>query len=206
MKLTKKLGLALGSVLLASSLSGCAYIDKFLSDAEENWKGKSMTIQSYDDDSNIIDKVHGKSISLSPDSTFDKTNESGETISESSVINFTVGGKQMLQVGSTIIAYEDGLTNIYDSYAKTLDVKDTDRSIPVLNRMLNNYENAFKGKAMVVVIRNQTGKLVGVFSGNEVSYFASDISKATEFLIDGKLLFVYRANMAVYDKDILEKE
>lgn len=169
-----------------------------LSDADENLNGKEMVIQSYDDDSNIIDQVKGKSISITADDTF------GNGAGSSNVINFTVGGKQMLQVGSSTIAYEKGVHNYLDDYLKTVDIENQDRSIPFLNRMINDLKNATTGKDMVILVRNQTGKPIATFIGNDVSYFASDVEKATEFLVDGKLVFVYRCNISAYDMDLLK--
>ena len=200
----KKLVLAIGLVFGASSLAGCQFIDKFMSDAEMTFKGKTMTIQSYDDDANIVDKVEGTSISIAPDSKFAKTNSNGETTKDSSVINYTVGGKQMLAVGSSTIVAEKGLTNLLDDYLKEINVENSDRSVPFVNRMVNSWKNTTTGKAMTVVIRNQTGKPIGVFTGDRVSYYASDVDKATEFLIDGKMLFVYRCNMSVYETALLK--
>lgn len=128
----------------------------------------------------------------------------GNTIAKSTVINMTIGGKEALHVGSSLIAYQDGLTNIFDEYARKVDIKNNDRSVPFVNRMVNDMKNLTSGKKTIILIRSQSGKPIATFAGNDVSYFASEIDKATEFYIDGKVLLVYRCDFSVYEKDLLK--
>lgn len=194
----------IGIICLATLLSGCNVFKNELGKMREALKGRTAIIQTYDEESNIIDQVKGKSVSITSENKFDTKNEDGETTKKSSVISITVGGKSMVHVGSSLIMYEDGLVNVFDEFAKTVDVKNFDRSIPFLNKMINNMKNLTTGKDKVVLIRSQSGKPLATFAGNNVSYFATDIEKSTGILIDGKYLFIYRCDYTIYDMELLK--
>lgn len=206
MKLKKLSFIAVPVLALSVFLAGCEinFMQKGLGDLNEALNGRTVQIQTYDTDSNIIDKISGKSVSFSADDKFALKDSDGNTTEKSSVINMTVGGKEALHVGSSMIAYEDGLTNIFDEYAKSVDISNNDRSVPVINRIVNKMKNLTTGKDTIILIRSQTGKPLATFAGNDVSYYVSDIDKATEFLIDGKLMLVYRCDFSVYEKDLLK--
>jgi hypothetical protein len=163
-----------------------------------------MTIQSYDEQSNIIDQIKGKSIAISPDDKFKITDSDGSTVEKSSVLNITVGGQSMVHVGSSLIMYEDGLDNKFDEFAKSVDLNNNDRSIPIVNRMVNGWKNITTGKDKVILVRSQNGTPLATFVGEDVSYFATDIDKSTGILIDGKYLFIYRCDYTIYDSGLLE--
>ena len=73
---------------------------------KEQFVGRELTIQTYDENSQLIDRVQGKSVSIEADDDFSLKDTDGNTVEKSSVLNITVGGKQMLHVGSSLIAYE----------------------------------------------------------------------------------------------------
>lgn len=190
--------------LSISVLSGCNLLDFFAGNVVAEFKGRDMIIQSYDEESNIIDQVKGKSIAISPDDKFKITNSDGDTLEKSSVLNITVGGQSMVHVGSSLIMYEAGLENKFDEFAKTVDLNNNDRSIPIVNRMVNGWKNITTGKDKVILIRSQNGTPLATFVGQDVSYFASEIDKSTGILIDGKYLFIYRCDYTIYDAELLK--
>lgn len=200
----KKILLMFLSIISIIGLSGCGLFNKVAGDLNNDLKGRTVTIQTFDEDANIIDQIRGKSVSFQADNKFAQKDSEGNTIAKSTVINMTIGGKEALHVGSSLIAYQDGLTNIFDEYARKVDIKNNDRSVPFVNRMVNDMKNLTSGKKTIILIRSQSGKPIATFAGNDVSYFASEIDKATEFYIDGKVLLVYRCDFSVYEKDLLK--
>lgn len=194
----------IGIICAATLISGCNAFKNELGKMREALKGRTAIIQTYDEESNIIDQIKGRSVSITSENKFDIKNEDGQTTNKSSVISITVGGKSMVHVGSSLIMYEDGLINVFDEFAKTVDVKNFDRSIPFLNKMINNMKNFTTGKDKVILIRSQSGKPLATFVGNNVSYFATDIEKSTGILIDGKYLFIYRCDYTIYDMELLK--
>lgn len=85
----------------------------------------------------------------------------------------------MLHVGSSLLAFESGLSNLFEEYSQKVDIKNFDRSVPFLNRLVNDLQNATVGKSKIVLIRSQSGQPLATFAGDDVSYFATDIDKST---------------------------
>ena len=201
MKKTMKLGAVFLSLLSVSLfLTGCQDIRMFFKGFEESFKGLEMTIQTYDESSQLIDQITGKSILIERDQTFDSDLES----KDSSVIKITIGTKEMHHVGSSMIIAEKGLDNVFDTYTQTVDVANLQRGIPVINAMVNEQRNSFSGKKKVVLIRSQNGTPLATYAGNQVSLYKTEVPKSTGLLIDGKYLFVYRCDYTIYDLALLE--
>nr|WP_188367911.1 DUF5052 family protein [Enterococcus alcedinis] len=186
--------------IFAVSLAGCQDIRMWFKGFEESFKGLEMTIQTYDESSQVIDKITGKSILIERDATFDTNEES----KDSSVIKISVGSKEMHHVGSSMIIAETGLENIFDDYTKTVDTTNMQRGIPILNSMINEKRNAFDGKKKVVLIRSQNGTPLATYAGDHVSLYKTDVPKSTGLLIDGEYLFIYRCDYTIYDLALIE--
>lgn len=185
--------------LIASAITkGCALVENDLGNLRSAMKGREEFIQTYDEESNIIDKIEGTSIDVTSETKFSTEK------SDSSVINVTVGGHEMVHVGSSLIMYEKGLENQFETFAKTVDVKNFDRSTPFLNKMVNSWGNITTGRSKVVLVRSQSGKPLATFAGDKVSYFSTGIDKSTGIMIDGKYLFIYRCDYSIYDTELLK--
>lgn len=200
----KKYSLLVMIVALTVVLSGCNWLEYKFGSLKEQFVGRELTIQTYDENSQMIDRIQGGSVSIESDENFSLKDVDGNTVEKSSVLNITVGGKQMLHVGSSLIAYENGLQNIFEEYVQTVDMNNFDKSVPFINRMVNDLANYTTGKAKVVLIRSQSGQPLATFAGDDVSYFATDIDKSTGLLIDGNYLFVYRCDYTIYDLALLK--
>ena len=71
-------------------------------------------------------------------------------------------------------------------------------------KFLNNYKNLF-GKSRVVVIQSQLGVPICAYSGDEVYWeIPEDLPKMTKLMIDGKALYIHRANFQIIDKDLIK--
>lgn len=202
----KKVKLLVLAGILGSSmlLSGCLFWDNELGKLKEAFKGRQAVIETYDENSNVIDRVEGSSISVTREDAFDTKNENGETTKKSSVLNFTIGGKSMVHVGSSLIMYEKGLSNLLEDYNKKMDIQNNDSSTPILSRIVNSAKNITTGKKRVILIRSQSGEPLATFVGNNVGYFKTDMDKTTGIQIDGKYLFIYRCDYTIYDMDLLQ--
>jgi len=198
MKQSKKPFLLVLLVGAVFTLSGCQDVRMWFKGFEQSFKGLEMTIRTYDEESQVMDEISGKSIMIERDSEFD----SDEERADSSVIRVTIGSKELHHVGSSMVIEEQGLENIFDDYAKTVDYQNIERGIPVLNAMVNQYKQSFTGKKKVVLIRSQNGTPLATYAGNKVSLYKTDVPKSTGLLIDGRYLFVYRCDYTVYDTDL----
>lgn len=190
--------------ILVSFLTGCSLLEYEVGNLKEALTGREMQIQSYDEDSQLIDRIYGTSIGINADRKFSLEDSEGATVEKSSVLNITVGGKQMLHVGSSLLAYETGLENLFDIYSQTVDVKNFDKSIPFLNSLVNDLKNYTTGQSKIILIRSQSGQPLATFVGNNVSYFSTDIDKSTALLIDGFFLLIYRCDYSIYDIELLQ--
>lgn len=202
----KSLVIILFTLLIISMTgwTGCNSADATFKDMQSNWKGLELTLKTYDEDSQVIDKITGKSVNISPDNKFELTDSEGNVTEKSSVISMTVGGKSVVHVGSSMIVTETGVVDIFEEYTKTVDITNMDRSTPVINKLANSMKNLTKGNNYLILIRSQTGKPLATFAGNSVSYFSTGIDKSTGLLIDGHYMFIYRCDYTIYDLDLLK--
>lgn len=191
-------------LLILSLLSACSLFNWEVENLKEKFVGDHMVIQTYDETSQLIDRIEGKSVSIEPDDRFALTDIEGEVVEKSSVLNITVGGHEMMHVGSSLIAHSAGLHNYFDDYAKTVDIENFDKSIPFINRFVNEFKNVTTGKERLILVRSQSGTPLATFFGNKVSTFSTSIDKTTGLLIDGERLFIYRCDYTIYDVAMFE--
>lgn len=185
-------------------LSGCNGWDWFTKNNEAEWKGLTANIETYSEEGQIIDQIEGTSIQVTSDNAFAIKDSEGSTVEKSSVLSITIGGKSMVHVGSSLIMYEKGLTNLIAEYGDRISISNSDNSTPFVNRLVNEFRNIGKGESRLIVIKSQSGIPYAAFAGKSVSYFATEIDKSTGLLIDGKKLFVYRSDYTMYDTELLK--
>lgn len=193
---------------LTLTLTGCDVAQKWGEDFARTWRGVHATMTTYNEESQVIDQVKGSSFQITRDETFDTTttNEDGTSKSEkdSQVLKITVGDKQINHVGSTLILAEDGLADIMSQSNQKIEITNSDRGTPWLNRMLRSTTDLWKGKSRIIMIRSQNGTPLAVYAGNSVTIHKTDVPKSTQFRVDGKYLFVYRADYTIYDSALLK--
>ncbi|MUV07001.1 DUF5052 family protein [Planococcaceae bacterium Storch 2/2-2] len=190
-------------ILLIVLIMNFKNLSFFAKSVQENFKGIETVIQTYDDDGQALDRLEGSSVKINADKQFALYNEEGDEIKKSQVLQLTVGGKEALHVGSSLIAYEKGLDNVLDDYSKNVTIDSTNRTVPFINKFVNDMQNRFQGKKKVILIRSQSGKPIATFAGDKVVFKETEIEKSTSLIIDGKLLFIYRSDYSIYDSDLL---
>ena len=123
----------------------------------------------------------------------------------SSVITITIDGKQLISCGDTCIFYDTRLVPEYEFYLDDIESDSSELWDSVLiSGMVNSVKNAF-GKPMVVVIKSQLGSPTYAFSGNKVYWeIEEDLPLFTKLMIDGKALYIHRANFQIIDKALLD--
>lgn len=204
MKLQKKIMLSVVLGLSLVSLSACQSISNWWKNTKEEWIGLEMTVRTYDENSQLIDEMSGRSLSISRNEEFDSVDAEGYSNADSSVLKVTLGNYEIDHVGSSLIAAEEGLEDLFAKYQTTVDMSNYDHAVPVVNRMVSSLRNDFTGKAKVVLIRSQNGTPLATYVGDSVSLYASDAPKTSELLIDGKRLIIYRCDYTIYDRELLE--
>ena len=210
MRKGKALILTLLSALLIT-LSGCAQFQSTLNELQGNLVGVSFTMETYDNYGQLTLTAKGDKIKL----TGNKIEEMIATddgwvrhYEMSSVMTVTIDGKEMETCGDTVIFAEKGLEKAMDfttsefinSHAELGDITDN----TVLAYWINGYKNKF-GKSRVVVIKSQMGQPLCVYQGNKVYWeIPEDLPKTTKLMIDGKALYIHRANFQIIDKGLLD--
>lgn len=194
--------LVVGVVL---SASGCAAGGQAFDDLNGALKGRQGVMMTFNEESQLIDRVEGVSFHFSRDTTFDTHDSEGSSNKDSAVVQVSLGSSHIHHVGSTMIFAEAGIVNVTEGLPDTVRLSNTDPGTPWLNNIRHDFQNLWEGKAKTIMIRSQNGTPLAVYAGNAVEIFSSDMPKTTVFRVDGKLLLVYRADYTVYDTDLLDK-
>ncbi len=197
--------LTITTVMVVFAMTSCATGAMTFEDFNRAWNGIPATITTYDQNGDLIDKVQGTSLQISLDERFYTVNVSSDgttTREPGDVLLISVGKSHISHVGSTMVWAEDGVEAIAGADT-TVDIKSTEQGTPWLNNLKEYGRNLWKGKAKTLLIRSQDGKPIAVYAANEVEIVGTAVPKSTMFRLDGKRLFVYRADYTVYDTDLL---
>ncbi|CQR26070.1 PilT family ATPase [Streptococcus varani] len=200
----KKFKLLILVTMAVFLMTGCQSIQNWWKNTKEEWIGLDMTVRTFDESSQLIDQMSGKSLSIERNQEFDSYDADGNSKADSGVLKVTIGNYEMDHVGSSLIASEKGLEDLFAKYQKTVDIEEESRDLPMVNRMVSKLKNDFTGKAKVVLIRSQNGTPLATYAGDKVSLYSSDAPKTSELLIDGKRLIIYRCDYTIYDRQLLE--
>ena len=190
------------SILIVSGI-GCAKLNDWIGKIKGDLVGQHFTISTYDDYGNKTLTVDGKKVSvglLQNSENFDKKTEAFK----SEVLEVTINGNQMFQVGNTMIFAEDGLDMVKDYQVPTNIEVNKGGGLVSIDRFVNKVKNEL-GKKKTVIISSQMGIPIGVYQGNDVFVTVpEDLPKMTRLNIDGKALYIHRANYTILDSDMIK--
>lgn len=200
----------LAVVAVLFSLSGCSMLESAVNDIKGNLVGNGYDIYTYDNYGDLVLTTGGDKISISENKTETTSYDSdGSTITNyemSSVITITIDGDEIQSCGDTCIFEQDGLDAEVDFTQEVINSQ-TDGSFDentAIARFVNQYKNMF-GKSRVVVIKSQLGQPITAYSGDDVyCEIPDDLPKMTKLMIDGKALYIHRANFQIIDKMLLD--
>ena len=203
----KLVALVLAFVLSITSLSGCAWLDSKIADMKGELIGNSFDISIYDDFGTNILNISGDKVQVDANivevQSVDSSGNWSTTYEMSSVTSNTVDGNNMNQTGNTVIYAERGLENITDFELPT-DIETSGGTFNLLDRNINNIKNLI-GTSKVVVISSQLGVPIAVYGGEDVYYeIPDDLPKMTKLSIDGKALYIHRANYIIIDTAMIK--
>ena len=172
-------------------------------------KGNTYECQFYSNSGELFMTAEGENINMRPNIVEEYSySEDGWMVTEtmSSVITITIDGKQIESCGSTILFVEEGLEPDVEFDTTEVNVESEANGLGDLNivaETVNKYKNYF-GKPTVVVIQSQLGDPICAYSGNDVFWEVSEnLPKTTKLMIDGKALYIHRANFQIIDKGLL---
>lgn len=196
-------------ICIITGLTGCAANDDYMNDVKGNLSGNSYTIYTYDNYGQKVMTTTGDKINISGNKTKSKgyDSEGNETTSYdvSSVITILIDGKEIESCGDTCIFEQKGLKPEVDFTQEDIISHSTGKisENTYIAGIVNYYKNYF-GKSRVVVIKSQLGQPIAAYSGDEVFWkIPDDLPKMTKLMIDGKALYIHRANFQIIDKELL---
>lgn len=197
-------------VVMLFSLSGCSMLESKINDLKGNLVGNGYDIYTYDNYGEKVLETSGDKISITGNKTETTSYDSdGSKITGydlSSVITITIDGAEIQSCGDTCIFEQDGLNAEVNFTQEVIDSQ-TDGSLDentAIARFVNRYKNMF-GKSRVVVIKSQLGQPIMAYSGDDVYWeIPDDLPKMTKLMIDGKALYIHRANFQIIDKALLD--
>ena len=209
MQKKKRIIMFLLPAVLLFALSGCAKAGSIINDIHGSLIGNNYTVYTYDNYGNQTLKTSGKKISITGNkietASYDSDGKAVTGYDLSSVITITIDGNEIESCGDTCVFIQKGLEPEVDFSLDEINSNGgngiTDNT--ALARVLNQYKNDF-GKSRVVVIKSQLGQPIAAFSGNDVYWeIPDDLPKMTKLMVDGKALYIHRANYQIIDKDLL---
>ena len=206
----KRIVMAAAVAVLAVGLTGCGLLGSEVNELNGTIKGNTYNVSFYSNEGENFMNMSGEKIDMSSNTVEEPVYTDGgwgysETMS--SVVTVTIDGSEVESCGSTMIFAEDGLDPEVDFKNPELiesvssgSVKDYTFIAGIVNKVKNNF-----GKSRVVVIQSQLGDPICAYSGNEVYWkVCKDLPKTTKLMIDGKALYIHRANFQIIDKELLD--
>lgn len=206
----RRIVMAAAVAVFAVGLTGCGLFDSEVNELNGTIKGNTYNVSFYSNDGVNFMNMNGEKIDMSSNTVEEPVYTDGgwgysETMS--SVVTVTIDGSEVESCGSTMIFAEDGLKpevnfknpDLIES-ASGGSVKDYTFIAGIVNKVKNNF-----GKSRIVVIQSQLGDPICAYSGNDVYWkVCKDLPKTTKLMIDGKALYIHRANFQIIDKKLLD--
>jgi len=189
---------ALVLALIWGILGGCAALSSFMSVLKGELFGNGYTIKQYDELGNLVFTVYGDKVTMNCE-----LDEYGEV---SSYIDITIDGESWKHVGSTLVFAQKGVDMITDfEVPEEMENDGSSTGLMAVDRKINSYANLF-GKELIVLVSSQNGTPIGLFQGDDCyTEIPGDLPKTTLINIDGKLVYVHRANVDIIPASLFEE-
>lgn len=192
------IALALALCLVVCCVTGCAAFNAFLGKLQGELFGNRYNISQYDNFGNLVFTIHGDRVTM--DCELD---EDGEV---SSYIDITIDGKQWQHVGGTLVFAQEGVDMITDfQVPEDMEGSNSSTGLMAVDRQINHYANLM-GKKLVVLVSSQNGTPIGLFQGDSCyTEIPGDLPKTTLINIDGKMVYVHRANVDILPASMFQE-
>ena len=206
MKNRKRIIALLVLMILTCSMTSCAWLDSKIQDIKGSLIGDSYTIEFYDNYGAKFLTSKGERIDLEGNYVEVYSSDGTSAYELSSVVTITIDGQNMETTGSTVIFEGKGVKKLADfSLTDTNSEAESILDITSVARNVNDFKNKF-GVSKVVVIQSQMGVPICAYGGENVYWeIPEDLPKTTKLMIDGKPLYIHRANYVMLDTELLDK-
>ena len=200
-------------LVLLLSLTGCgiASLESSVNDIKGQLIGNSFECQFYDNYGEKFLTASGTKVGMTgniiEEAVIDSSDGSQSTeYALSSVVTISIDGKELQSCGDTVIFEESGLKPDTEFQLNDIESKSSGKfsENTIVSGIVNDYKNFF-GKGQVIVIQSQLGVPICAYSGDDVYWeVRNDLPKTTKLMIDGKALYIHRANFQIIDKDLID--
>ena len=200
-------------LVLLLSLAGCgiASLESSVNDIKGQLIGTSFECQFYDNYGEKFLTASGTKVGMTgniiEEAVIDSSDGSQSTeYALSSVVTISIDGNELQSCGDTIIFEESGLEPDAKFQLNNIESSSSGKFLEntIVSGIVNDYKNFF-GKGQVIVIQSQLGVPICAYSGDDVYYeIRNDLPKTTKLMIDGKALYIHRANFQIIDKDLID--
>lgn len=192
--------------ILLISLSSCGWFGNKMKNIKGELIGNNFTIDFYNNIGNNILTIYGDKVGIEANyvstTSIDSEGAKSTNYELSSVVTLTVDGNQVAQTGNTVIFAEEGLKKLED-FELSDEISTNGGTINILDRNINEIKNMI-GTPKVVIICSQLGVPIAVYGGDSVYWeIPDDLPKTTKLNIDGKALYIHRANYILLDTDMI---
>lgn len=189
------------AVMLSScedgSATGIGVIDDFISVFKGGLVGNDYYISEYDNYGNKLVGMQGTKVDITAE-----TDSYGEI---SSYLDITIDGRQWQHVGNTMIFAQKGLDMLDVELPEDFGTHwQMSKGLMAVDGFVNDIRD-MAGKPRLVVVYSQLGNPIGVFQGDSCKVtIPGGLPKMTRVNIDGKSLYIYKANIDVYDLELIQ--
>lgn len=186
-------------------LTGCSFIRETTQQLKGDLIGQSFTVNSYDNNGNLISQMSGRSVGIETYDDQSFLDALDEQTVESTVIQITIDKREVLSVGNTVIFEEDGINRVTDFGSNEVITSENDElTFMPWEKFANRWKNKI-GKSRMILISSQLGIPIAIYQGDKVRVtLPNDLPKTTRITIDGKSLYVHRANYQIIDMQLLK--
>lgn len=219
----KFIALILLSVMFVLCLAGCSDTSTHLGSTDADGNKMTFVAEFYDNHGAQWLSVEGSHFNIMPNKVkeyyynSDGSWTSGYTTS--SVVSVDIDGHRIETCGSTVLFYDKGLEKIDIELPPTIVFDpDTGTDITVPEDLRWNdswsvrwwwYVKDVQNEhvdSRILIIQSQEGDPICMFMGDSVSWDVSkNLPKTTEICIDGKMIYIHRANYAIVDTSLFNQ-
>lgn len=181
-----------------SNTTGIGIIDTWLAEVRGDLVGNDYYISEYDNFGNKIASTRGDKVNLGAE-----TDSIGEV---TSYIDIAIDGHKWQHVGNTMIFAQNGLEMVEGvNLPKEMIHYSNSTGLMFVDGFVNDIKNLV-GKSKIIVVYSQLGLPIGVFQGDSCTItIPGDLPKMTLAMIDGKALYIHKANIDIFDVELMEE-
>jgi len=207
-KLITLSAIALSAILLTWT-AGCSRVENGIANAMRALGASPGTLYNYGPDGQLVYEAHCRSLDFGTDHEFDRYNQDGKKIDDSSVIQVSCGKSIIKTVGFTTVYVSDSAQGALFANSQqfaNIRIQNADRGVPLVNFAWRRVKNNFTGTQAVAQISDQWNNPILAFAGS-VSGFGTDVDKSTMFQVkyNGQTGYVWvsRGSYTVTDAALL---